>query len=237
MSKGTLVIWRSANTRCSLTLCSAWKENSTEKTNLRARHVLWKPQQTPPVWHASSPICVDWRDDVTPNLFVLYGFRKHLQNATVFILEMSRFRAQCSLRKPGRHDVATNSKVPKSASFIGGDNPQPFGARTATMICGKKCFITWIQRPGRGYERKGWIFKHMWAETSKQIPPEKSWWLTATVSGIQKVLGSFSWIPWQNILIDQSSRSPAIFSVYFSYTTCRIEKPCEQPLRSQWSCG
>ena len=109
-----------------------------------------------PVWHASSPMRgVDWRDDVTPNLFVLYGFRKRLQNATVFILEMSRFRAQCSLRKPGRHDVATNSEVPKSASFIGGDNPEPFGARTATMICGKKCFITWIQRPGRGYERKG----------------------------------------------------------------------------------
>ena len=191
-----------------------------------------------PVWHASSPMRgVDWRDDVTPNLFVLYDFRKHLQNATVFILEMSRFRAQCSLRKPGRHDVATNSEVPKSASFIGWDNSQPFGARTATMICGKKRFITWIQRPGRGYERKLWIFKHMWAATSKQIPPENSWWFTATVSGIQKVLGSFSWIPWQNILIDQSSRSPAIFSVYFSYTTCRIEKPCEQPLRSQWSCG
>lgn len=72
-----------------------------------------------PLYGTQVPLCVDWRDDVTPNLFVLYDFRKHLQEATVFILEMSRFRAQCSLRKPGRHDVATNSEVPKSASFIG----------------------------------------------------------------------------------------------------------------------
>ena len=70
------------------------------------------------LYDMQAPLCIQWRDDVTANLFVFFDFRKLLQNAIVFILDMSRFRAQCSLQKPGRHDVATKSKVPKSASFI-----------------------------------------------------------------------------------------------------------------------